>query len=66
MSDFKKMCITFSILKLQKCDAYQNGVEFRHKPKGDVVKWPPHSLFLPLPNDADYSDDDGGSDWNFG
>ena len=32
MSDFKKIRITFSILKLQKSDAYQNGVEFRHKP----------------------------------
>ena len=26
MSDFKKICVTFSILKLQNCDAYQNGL----------------------------------------
>ena len=32
MSDFKKICVTFSILNLQKCDGYQNGAEFRHKP----------------------------------
>ena len=40
MSDFKKICLTFPILKLQKCDAYQNGVEFCHKPNGNNVKWP--------------------------
>ena len=48
MSDFKKIHITFSILKLQKIDAYLNGVEFRHKPDGNDVKWPPH-LYLLLP-----------------
>ena len=41
MSDFNNIPVTFSILKLQKCDAYQNGVEFRHKPNGNDVKWPP-------------------------
>ena len=35
MSDFKKIWVTFSILKLQKCEAYQNGVEFSHKPNGN-------------------------------
>ena len=40
MSDFKKMCVTSSILNLQKCDAYQNGVEFRHKPYSDDAKCP--------------------------
>ena len=29
------MRITFSILKLQKCDAYENGLEFRHRPNGN-------------------------------
>ena len=38
MSDFKKICITFCIFKLQKCDVCQNGVEFCHKPIGDDVK----------------------------
>ena len=46
MSDFKKMCVTFSILKLQKCDAYQNGVEYFHKPKSNDVNWPPPLFFL--------------------
>ena len=50
-SDFKKMCVTFSILKLQKCDAYQNGVEFRHKPKGYDAMWPPPLFCLPPPLD---------------
>ena len=49
MSDFKKISITFSILKLQKSDAYQNGVEFRHKPNGNDVKWPPPLFCLPPP-----------------
>ena len=47
-SDFKKMCVTFSILKLRKCDAHQNGIEFRHKRNGNDVKWPP-PLFSLLP-----------------
>ena len=41
MSDFKNIPVTFSILKLKKFDAYQNGVEFRHKPNVNDVKWPP-------------------------
>ena len=49
MFDFKKICVTFSILKLQKCDIYQNGVEFRHKPNDDDVKWPPPLFCLPPP-----------------
>ena len=40
MSDFKKIYITFSNFKLQKCDVCQNGVEFCHKPIGDDVKPP--------------------------
>ena len=27
MSDFKKICVTFSIFKLEKCDTYQNDVK---------------------------------------
>ena len=51
MFDFKKIRITFSILKLQKCDAYRNGVEFRHKPNGSDVKWlPPLVLLKPAPS----------------
>ena len=46
MSDFKKICVTFSILKLKKYDAYQNWVEFCHKAKGNDVKWPHHLFFL--------------------
>ena len=49
MSDFKTIHVTFSILKLQKCDAYQNGVEFRHKTNGNDVKWPPPLFFPPPP-----------------
>ena len=41
MSNFKKICVTFSVLKLQKGDAYQNGEEFCHKSNGNDVKWPP-------------------------
>ena len=48
-SHFKKLCVNFSILKLQKGDAYQNGVEFRHKPNGNDVKWPPPLFSLPPP-----------------
>ena len=52
MSDFKKICITFSILKLQKFDACQNGVEFCHKPISDDVRSPlPQFYFLPTPLD---------------
>ena len=51
MSHFKKLCITFSILKLQKSDAYQNGVEFRHKPNGYDAMWPPPLFCLPPPLD---------------
>ena len=49
MFDFKKICVTFAILKLQKGDAYQNGVEFRHTPTRDVIKRPPPLVFLPQP-----------------
>ena len=49
MTDFKKIHVTFSILKLQKCDAYQNGVEFRHKPNGIDAKWPPPLFGLSPP-----------------
>ena len=49
MSNFKKLCVTFSILKLQKSDAYQNGVEFRHKANGNDVKGHPLLFFLPPP-----------------
>ena len=46
MSDFKKIYITFSNFKLQKCDVCQNGVEFCHKPIGDDVKTPlPNSIY---------------------
>ena len=27
-------------LKLQKCHAYQNEIEFHHKPNGNDVEWP--------------------------
>ena len=40
MSDFMKICVTFSILKGQKGDAYQNGEEFCHEHNGYDVKWP--------------------------
>ena len=49
MLDFKKVDVTVSILKLQKYDKYQNGVEFRHKPNDDDVKWPPPLFCLPPP-----------------
>ena len=48
-SDFKKMCVTFSILNLQKCDTFKNGIVFRHKPNGNDVKWPPPLFSLPPP-----------------
>ena len=51
MSHFKKLCITFSILKLQKSDAYQNGVEFRHKSNVYDAMWPPPLFCLPPPLD---------------
>ena len=56
MSDFKKTCITFSILKLQKCDTYQHGVEFRNKPIGNDVSWPPP--FFPFATFDDMSTDE--------
>ena len=40
MSDFKKIRVTFSILKLKTGDAFQNGVEFGHKRNVDDVKCP--------------------------
>ena len=46
MLDFKKIRATFSFLKLKKCDAYQNGVEFCHKPNGNDVKRPPPLFFV--------------------
>ena len=46
MSDFKIIHLTFSISKLQKCDACQNGEEFFHKPKSYDVNWPPPLFFL--------------------
>ena len=49
MSDFKNTRVTFSILKVQKCDAYQNGVEFCHEANDNDVKWPPLLFFLPPP-----------------
>ena len=49
MFDFKKIRVTFSILKLQKCYAYQNGVEFCHKPTREDIKMPPPLVFLPQP-----------------
>ena len=52
MSDFKNIPVTFSILKLQKCDAYKNEAEYRHKPNGNDVKWPLPLFFLPLPLQA--------------
>ena len=51
MSHFKKLCVTFSILKLQKSDAYENGVEFRHKPDGyDAMCPPPFILPSAVPD----------------
>ena len=50
MSDFMKICVTFSISKLQKCNTCQNGVEFCHKPISDDVQ-SPLLYFLPLPLD---------------
>ena len=49
MSDFKNIPVTFSILKLQKYDAYQNGEEFHHKPNGNDVKWPTSLILLSPP-----------------
>ena len=49
MSHFKKLYVTFSILKLPKSDAYQNWVEFRHKPNGNDVLWPTPLFYLPPP-----------------
>ena len=46
MSDFKKIRVTFSMLKLQKCVGYQNGTEFCHKPNGNDVQWPPPLYLL--------------------
>ena len=48
MSDFMKIRATFSIWKIQKCNAYQNRVEFCHKPDCYDVKWPPPLLFVIL------------------
>ena len=36
-------------MKLQKCDTYQNGVEFRHNHNGNDVKWPPSSFVYHRP-----------------
>ena len=46
MSDFRKVRVTFLILKLEKCDAYQNGVELCHKLNVIYVKWPSPLFFL--------------------
>ena len=46
MSNIKKIHVPLSILKLQKCAAYQNGVEFCHKPNGTNVRWSPPFFFF--------------------
>ena len=49
VSDFKKMRVTLSALKLQKHDAYANGRVFTKKPKGNDAKWAPSLIFLRRP-----------------